>query len=359
MKRSYLAGAAVVALTAWAGSASAQSKFELVVGGDAFFQAAYADEKVSNNLRSTEFSNRFRLTFTPTAKADNGLEYGARLRLRAANGNRTTDADRGFLFVNGGFGTIQAGVNTGLGDDYGVIGPNVDGGVATADGFALNFYADSLPYAMGNLRTMESADWATKLIYLTPSFSGFQAGISYTPKQGNHFTSIDRTKRSGVYADMVEAGVFYKNTFGDLALDASVEYMGADSDSSAVEDLSSVHVGATVGYGPVKVGGSYAYSGKSGYAVGARGLDKNQVWILGANYTAGAFTVAANYTDAKGGVGGYGATVNARAKAWQAGVLYAVAPGLTTALEYTYLDNKVGTRNNDANIVMVDTRLAF
>lgn len=362
MKRSFLIGAAAVALSAGTGTASAQSKFEVLLGGDAFFQGAYVKEDVSNNLRNTEFSNRFRLSFTPTAKADNGLEYGGRLRLRASNANRTTDADRGYLFVSGGFGTVQAGVINGLGDEYGNIGPNVDPGVATADGFALGFYADVLPYALGNLRAMESGDAATKLIYLTPTFSGFQAGLAYTPKSGNYFTSINRIKNTTNYVDMVEAGLFYKNTFGAVSVDASAEYLAGNAEPTNVKDLSSVHVGATIGYGALKVGGSYAYSGKSGYLTTATGLDKNEVWILGANYTIGAFTLAANYTDAKGGVEGYASTTNARAKVWQAGVTYAVAPGLTTSLEYTYLDNKV-TRatnsKNDANIVLWDTRLAF
>ena len=53
------------------------------------------------------------------------------------------------------------------------------------------------------------------------------------------------------------------------------------------------------------------------------------------------------------------AGLNSRAHVWQAGVTYTVAPGLTTGLEYSYLDNKVGGVNNDANIVLWDTRFAF
>ncbi|MFD1624747.1 porin [Azospirillum griseum] len=363
MKRSLLIGCAVSAIVCAAGAASAQtkSKFDILVGGDAYFLAAYAKEDVTTNAngRTTEFSNRFRLHFTPTAKADNGLEYGARLRLRAANANRTVDADRGFLFVNGAFGTVQAGVINGLGDEYGNIGPNVDGIGGTPDGNALNFYAGSLPYALGNLRTQESGDNATKLVYLTPTFSGLQLGAAYTPRTGDYYTSINRTKNTTNYFDTGEVGAFYKGAYGAVSVDASVEYIFGNAGVSTVQDLSSVHTGVTVGYGAFKIGGSYAYSGKSGHATTARNLDKNQVWILGAQYATGPLTFAATYTDAKGGVESFAATTNAKAHLWQAGVTYAVAPGLTTSLEYSFLDNKVGTVNNDANIVLIDTRIAF
>jgi outer membrane protein OmpU len=361
MKRTLLIGCAVSAIVGAAGAASAQtkSKFDILVGGDAYFLAAYAKEDIDTNLRSTEFSNRFRIHFTPTAKADNGLEYGARVRLRAANANRTVDADRGFLFANGAFGTIQAGVINGLGDEYGNIGPNADGVGGTPDGNALNFYTGSIPYALGNLRTQDSADNATKLVYLTPVFSGLQLGAAYTPRTGDYYTSVNRTKNTTNYFDAGELGAFYKGAFGDVTVDASAEYSFGKAGVSSVKNLSSGHAGLTLGYGAFKFGGSYAYSGKSGHANTATNLDKNQVWILGAQYAVGALTFAGTYTDAKGGVESFAATTNAKAHLWQAGVTYAIAPGLTTSLEYSFLDNKVGSVNNDANIVLIDTRVAF
>lgn len=66
------------------------------------------------NLRSTEARNRFRLTVVPLAKADNGLEYGANLRLRSALGSRAVDIDRGYLFSSGSFGTVRLGVTPGF-----------------------------------------------------------------------------------------------------------------------------------------------------------------------------------------------------------------------------------------------------
>ncbi|CAO3399470.1 porin [Azospirillum palustre] len=362
MKRSLVIGCAAVALAAGCGTASAQSKFDILLGGDAYFQGAYVDQDDNTGLRKTEFANRFRLTITPTAKADNGLEYGARLRLRAAGGtnnNRSTDSDRAFMFVNGGFGTIQAGVINGLSDEYGIIGPNVEGIEGSPDAQFLNYYANAngAPYALGSLRTLESGDASSKIIYLTPSFAGFQVGAVYTPVYGSSNTDINRRKNSTAYRDMGEVQATYKGEFGGFGLEASAAYQFAKA-ASQLEDLSSVHVGANVSYAGFKVGGSYAFSGDSGYAKGTRGVDDQQVWIVGANYDFGSVILAATYTDAKG-IDSNFAGLNSRAHVWQAGVTYTVAPGLTTGLEYSYLDNKVGGVNNDANIVLWDTRFAF
>ncbi len=367
MKRSLIIGCAAVALAAGCGTASAQSKFDVLLGGDAYFQGAYVDQDNDSGLRQTEFANRFRLTITPTAKADNGLEYGARLRLRSVNnaaGGRTTDNDRAFIFVNGTFGTVQAGTINGLADEYGIIGPNVEGIEGSPDAQFINYYREPItgaagvtPYVLGSLRTLESGDASSKIIYLTPSFSGFQVGAAYTPTYGSSNTDVNRRKNSTTYRDMGEVQATYKAEFGGVGVEASAAYQFAKA-ASGLEDLSSVHVGANVSYANFKVGGSYAFSGDSGYAKGTRGVDDQQIWIVGANYTMGPVILAATYTDAQG-IDSNFAGLNSRAHVWQAGVTYTVAPGLTTGLEYSYLDNKVGGVSNDANIVLWDTRFAF
>ncbi|ALG70074.1 hypothetical protein VY88_09590 [Azospirillum thiophilum] len=362
MKRSLIIGGAAVALAAGCGTASAQSKFDILLGGDAYFQGAYVDQDNDSGLRTTEFANRFRLTLTPTAKADNGLEYGARLRLRsvtAAGGSRTTDNDRAFIFVNGTFGTVQAGTINGLADEYGIIGPNVEGIEASPDAQYINYYVNAAgaPYVLGSLRTLESGDASSKIIYLTPSFAGFQVGAAYTPTYGSSNTDVNRRKNSTAYRDMGEVQATYKAEFGGVGVEASAAYQFAKA-ASGLEDLSSVHVGANVSYANFKVGGSYAFSGDSGYATGTTGVDDQQIWIVGANYTMGPVILAATYTDAQG-IDSNFAGLNSRAHVWQAGVTYTVAPGLTTGLEYSYLDNKVGGVSNDANIVLWDTRFAF
>ena len=382
MKRSLVIGCAAVALAAGCGTASAQSKFDVVIGGDAFFQGAYVSQDRDTGLRSTEFENRFRLNITPTAKADNGLEYGGRIRLRTGNGSPTTGngvtADRAFMFVNSSLGTIQAGVVNGLSDEFGIIGPNVEGVAGGPDNNTVYFLNGSPTYALlptttNNFRTFVSGDTGTKILYLTPTIGGFQGGVSYMPQAGDVNQSVNRIKKNGNFQDVVEVGGLYKNEFGDFSFEGSAFYQfGRVPALGAVsfENLSSVQVGANVGYGGFKVGGSYAYSGDSGYEKAAPVKEKQDVWIVGAQYTTGPFILAANYLQARsnGTSPNTGIVAPVKSDLYQAGVTYTIAPGLTAGLEYSYLDldSKLTTAQNGgvnpddrAHIIMLDTRLAF
>jgi hypothetical protein len=386
MKRFLVIGCAAVALAAGCGTASAQSKFDVVIGGDAFFQGAYINQKNDSGLRSGEFANRFRLNITPTAKADNGLEYGGRIRIRAASNDRRTDADRAFIFANTSYGTLQAGVVNGLSDEFGIIGPNVEGVAGGPDNNTVNFLngvnnvtgaslVELLPSTTNNFRALASGDVGTKVIYLTPIIAGFQGGVSYMPRSGDHNTSVNRGKNNGGYLafqDVVEVGGVYRNEFGDFAVEASAFYQFGQSVSDATtatsfEDLSSVHVGANVGYGGFKVGGSYAYSGDSGYDRSLANKERQDIWIVGAQYTTGPLVLAANYSHSRGNDNVTG-TIPGKADLYQAGVTYTVAPGLTTGLEYSFVDYETKltpaqtggiSLDDHAHIIMIDTRLAF
>ncbi|GAA4253943.1 porin [Azospirillum formosense] len=385
MKRSLVTGCAAVAIIACSGMASAQTKFEVKIGGDAFFQGAYVEQDRDEGTRSTEFANRFRVIVTPVATADNGLEYGGRVRMRAANGAgnvRTMDADRAFIFVNSGFGTLQAGTINGLSDEFGIIGPNVEGIAGGPDNNTVEFLTGSqtyslLPTTTNNFRAFASGDVGTKVIYLTPTIAGFQGGVSYTPRTGDSHTSINRRQDNGGFQDVVEAGATYTNEFGGFSVAASAFYQFGDAVDDGVgaaatrfEKLSSVHAGLNVGYGDFKIGGSYAYSGDSGYDKSLTVKEKQDIWIVGAQYAAGPFILAANYSQSRsnGTSPNTGFVAPVKAELYQAGVTYTIAPGLTTGLEYSYLDldSKMTTVDNGginpddrAHIIMIDTRLAF
>ncbi|WP_114860381.1 porin [Azospirillum brasilense] len=375
MKRSLVTGCAAVAIIACSGVASAQTKFEVKIGGDAFFQGAYVNQDRDQDTRSTEFANRFRVIVTPVATADNGLEYGGRVRMRAANGannGRSMDADRAFIFVNSSFGTVQAGTINGLSDEFGIIGPNVEGIAGGPDNNTVEFLSgsstyDLLPTTTNNFRALASGDVGTKIIYLTPTIAGFQGGVSYMPRSGDSNTSVNRRQDNGGFQDVVEVGGTYTNEFGAFSVAASAFYQFGDAVDDGIgagatrfEKLSSVHAGLNLGYGNFKIGGSYAYSGDSGYDKSVTTKEKQDIWIVGAQYTAGPLILAANYSHSRGNDVATG-TTPAKADLYQGGVTYTVAPGLTTGLEYSYLDLKTDAAGLDdrAHIIMIDTRLAF
>jgi len=379
MKRSLVLGCAALALCAGSSAASAQTKFDVTIGGDVFFQAGYVDQKLDAGQRSTEMRNRFRVVITPTAKADNGLEYGARLRIRADNPNsagRTLTQDRSYIFAKGAFGTIQAGTINGLSDEYGFIGPNIEGIAGGADNLTLDFLSGTPIYdtygpATGiaaraqNFRNPVSGNAVTRVNYLTPTIAGFQGGVSYTPRTDDAQNSIQRSKYGAGFHDTVEVGGIYSREIGPVALEASAFYefgdaMKLSAGGQDFKDLRSYNIAANVGFAGFKVGAMYRNAGKSGYCTPGCGGSDQETWIVGANYTLGPVILAANYQRYED-AGDPSVAGNSNLDLYQAGVTYAVAPGLTTGLEYSYFkarERDAGLRDR-GSIIMLDTRLAF
>lgn len=377
-----LLGAATLSLVsamAVSGPAHAQSKFEVLLGADAYFEAGYASQDRDSGQRSTEFRNRFRPLITATGKADNGLEYGGRLRLLAENANRTVSNDRAFIFLKGGFGVLHLGQENGPSDDSGIIAPS-DWGTGGVDGSFPAWLGDSganAPINIGNIRALISGNSATRASYWTPDLAGFKLGVSYQPDSESNNTDINRRKttaasanRTGAYRDVFEVGGTFANSFGGVTVNASLFYLGGKSKGSSssaatFDDLSSTHAGLTVAYGGLKVGGSYAWSGDSGYAkpgtnVGIVSREKQDVWTVGAQYTFGAATVGAGYLKARdaGDLTVRGAT---KFELITVGAKYVLAPGLSIGPEYNHfkLSSDVAANKDKGDMFLVQTNLSF
>ncbi|MDW5532529.1 porin [Azospirillum sp. NL1] len=364
-----------------AGPASAQSKFDITLGGDAYFEAGYVDQDRDSGLRNTEFRNRLRLLVTPKAKADNGLEYGARIRLLAENGTsnaRTVTNDRAFMFVNGSFGTLHLGVENGPSDDSGVIAPS-DWGTGGVDGSFPSWLGNSAanaPVTIGNIRALISGNSATRATYWTPEIAGFKLGASYQPSSDSSNTDVNRSKlalasanRTGAYRDVYEVGGTYTNSFGGVAVNGSLFYLGGEAKNSTTtpaqqfDKLSSTHAGLTLAYAGFKIGGSYAWSGDSGYAKSSATIvsrEKQDVWTAGAQYTFGATTLGVGYLNAKDAGD---LTVRGRSKfeLITVGAKYVVAPGFSVAPEYNHfkLSSDVAANSDKGDIFILRTDLAF
>ncbi|CAO3448999.1 Outer membrane porin [Azospirillum argentinense] len=394
MNRYLLAGCAAAALALGAGAANAQAKFEVKVGGDAYFEGGWVDQDRDANTRSVDFRNRFRVIVTPTAKADNGLEYGGRIRMRAnagANNGRTMDADRGYIFAQGAFGQVQMGVTNSFNDatyvtapqDYlplgiydGVISwmgnADVGGGLGALNGSMLN-------------QSLVVENNATKIVYFSPRFAGLQVGGSYLPRNDDSHASVNRSDLASVapsavanrgfankagqsfvaFEDLVEVGANYNNTFGGVNVKASAGYFWGSAPGgvagTSVEDLNAWQVGAQVGYAGFSLGGSYTDFGESGQ-IQAPGSDntKSRLWVVGAQYTAGPIVVGANYKNSQD-AGQLYAAGKRKLEVYELGVGYTVAPGLTLQAQYDHfkLDNDSAGLDDKGDVVLVRSVLAF
>ncbi len=403
MTKGLLAAGSLLVAGLWCGQASAQAKFDVKVGGDAFFEAGYVAETNDSQLRSTEFRNRFRLNVIPTAKSDNGLEYGARIRIRANSGDRITDADRAYLFFNGSFGSVLAGVvdsfnNTtmaglSLARPYGYLpltqydevmfflgpaGQSVPGSARYAGPDAFGGPLPTLATSMV-WPTLSASGVGSKIVYHSPRFAGFQVGGSFTPRSDSFNTDVNRIKAAstagaqftGNFQDMVEVGANYQNKFGDWALGASLGYQGGRASASSAgtdrfTDLQSWAASVQVGYGAFSAGGSYTDYGKSGQNKIYGFTGAARTWQAGVQYTAGALVVGGGYLHGED-PGSVTLAGKRSLGVYEVGAGYTVAPGLLLQAQYDYFkadSDKLataasGSADDKGSVVLVRTVLAF
>ncbi|ALG70072.1 major outer membrane protein OmaA [Azospirillum thiophilum] len=392
MNRYLLAGSAAIALALGAGAANAQAKFDVKVGGDAYFEGGYVDQDLDTGLRSTEFRNRMRINIIPTAKADNGLEYGARLRMRSvggANNARTTDNDRAYIFAQGSFGQVRMGTQNTFSDETYVTAPQDYLPLGIYDG--VTAFLGSNTDISGGFASLNGGSMlvqslvpdgnSSKIVYFSPRFAGLQVGASYTPRNDSSNTDVNRTDPVGTVAgqfattftDMVEVGANYSNTFGGVALKASAGYfwgqavddVTAGGVSSNYKDLNAWQLGAQVGYAGFSVGGSYVDFGKSGQNERAGYFTENsRNWVVGVQYTTGPIVVGANYKNGKD-AGSLLSRGERELQVYEIGVGYTVAPGFTLQAQYDYFEadsdqtTAAVDRDDKGNVVILRSVLAF
>ena len=402
MNRYLLAGCAAVALAMGSGAANAQAKFEVKVGGDAYFEWGWVDQDLDSGLRSTEARNRFRFNLIPSAKADNGLEYGARIRVRAessatSNASRNTGYDKAYVFAQGGFGQVRLGLDATTQDDtivsrpidylpFGLfsqaeafMGGGQTGGTTSAF-VGANITGGQLGTIYGqNLTWPTFGDASTRVKYFSPRIAGLQLGASYTPRNDDSGNGINRNKVTTAatatspvnpsFQDLWEANVNYDNTFGGVKLKGQAAYYGGESSDvvgARFKDLTAWMVGAQVGYAGFTVGGSITDFGKSGLNKVARFTDNATVYQLGAQYTAGPIVVGGGWMRGQDS-GNVNFAGKRKLDIYEIGAAYTVAPGFGVGIRYDYFkaDSDIpstvlgGSSDDKGSIVILHSTLAF
>ncbi|MEI8396426.1 MAG: porin [Rhodospirillaceae bacterium] len=405
MKGFLLAGCAAIALVGFCTAATAETapgKFDINLSGDAFIEAGYVNQSndgATNNGNTKNFDliNRFRLTVNPEAKADNGLTYGAKMRMRAYWQNGTIDGDQAYVYVNGTFGNIEAGVQQNPNYQFYVIAPNsfgtggIDGDWVQGSGWITNQGTFMEPYFGGGFNNVTNSTMSTRVNYFTPRFfgsdekTGLMGMVSYAPNNLDMGTAVNRSRtinnsnplsynncgqnalpagsttiannaQGCAYQNIYEVGVRYDGNLGPVSVSTSLGYQHGDAQTNvlasgtriAYNDLESYQAGVQFGYAGFLVGGSYMNAGKSAYAksnsgLGALSLSDQSTWTAGISYETGPVIVGFNY--AHGEDAGDITVPGSRSGDMLAvGAIYTLAPGMTTSIEWIHstTDNERG-----------------
>ncbi len=378
MKKILLGTSAIISAVFTAASANAAGKTpEVTVGGFANFQAGYISQDRDTNVRSWKFQNDDEIHFKVDAKADNGLQYGAVIELEAdvsadADG-QGFNADKTFVFLQGGWGRAEMGANSSATQAL-TVGPaqfaRATGGINgdwynyanLAWGGAAPFIITAdLPVAHGAATSAGingvsgASEDAAKITYYTPRFSGFQLGVSYTPDAGNSGTAAAFTgKNNGDYADVWNAGVNYNGKFQNIGLAASLtgEIGSAENTAVKLRDLRAWQAGVNLSWMNWSLGGSYGDWGKSTQAKNVAAKNSNY-WTAGIGYETGPYGASVTYLDS---------TYNRnKTQNISVGADYKLAPGLVPYAEVSFFDLDLAGTNidNKGTVVLVGTHLNF
>jgi predicted porin len=243
--------------------------------------------------------------------------------------------------VSGSFGRLEIGVEDGAGDRLAgaAAGNTAFTAAADAAGFLFDYApeATSVTTAGGDSRSFivatDGGDTGDqfKVTYFTPVFSGFQAGVSYTPgTEGG--TSNNGAEVAG---EGFEVGAAYGGEFGAFSVDIGAAYLDNTSDNPSVVVDNAFIVSANVGFGGFTVGGIYNQQDLESGGDDAGGFG------VGANYATGPWNFGLQYAqgieDADDDVG------------ISAGVDYALAPGVTAGavVEYAETDLRTGETGDE------------
>lgn len=362
MKKLLLATTALIAASTIA--APAQAELEVTLGGFVAFQAAMFNNDIANNS-DRDFQSESEIVINVDGTADNGLQYGAIVQLEASTSDSANAGDVG-VYLAGSWGRVELGDLDGA-SGLVVFAPTV--GIGQINGSYDDYIPDGARAHALNDRgdhnfTAADSGTSTKVTYYTPKFSGFQAGVSYTPQgdsMGEDITFTDMLPH-----DIFELGLGYEGQFSGVDVKAGATYVRGTA-VGMIEDLRSWSVGAQIGYNGFRFGGGYTDNGDS---ISTLGFADNDIssWNVGATYENGPWGVGVSYLDYDfdnnanavslgGGAVGTGGDYTALVL----GGTYNIAPGLSLGADLAFFDrNATGTADDQSGYVFVtDITAAF
>jgi predicted porin len=313
-------------------------------------------------------------------------------------------------------GTLRFGQEDNAANLLAVRAPSA--GLVASDGdwydfIAINNGLYGNPYM---LSAINDGNDATKIIYLSPQWAGFDFGLSYAPNSGegeradNPTLLTSQQRDQTILQNELSAAVRYRGTFGPVGLNAGFGAMiadgprlaasGASLGTSRPQDVNAYTVGLNVAAYGFAFGGEFTWGAYNGTSVGRAalnpGLDDSYHWIIGATYTVGPLLVGANFgqgvqangscrvgsaANCQGAAGTINSLPDRTHTAWGIGAVYTLAPGLGLYAIYqnindeniptsaptdaryggagTTLASFNGSNTRTINIGMLGVRLAF
>jgi hypothetical protein len=327
---------------------------------------------------TTNFLGYLRLYPGFDGVAANGLHYGAAAEIRENSGQNTANsassANTETLYVFQAYGYL------GL-PQFGQIsfgqenGPSVIFETGTFEGFNDGGWNGDAEGAIPGVANpvypfpdsgSQYDQASSKIVYLSPTWAGFQFGFGYTPNQtATNFadapTSVTSAITGGLPRNLLDIGGQYTQTFGPVGLQVGLDYTnagqvngtasGGPNGVTGYKDLSIVSGGITATIAGFTFGGSSSYGAFNlgdgdTFELEPDGGVPAVGWLAGGQYTIGPWIAGASFFrfnqtgDIPGGgsgVAGTGLTTGQQQNdGVAAGATYTLVPGVSLFLDYLY-----------------------
>jgi predicted porin len=303
---------------------------------------------------------------------DNGITFGVQIELEAFQSS--DQIDENYAFIEGSFGRLVIGGENTAAYMMQYGAPFV--GVPLNSGWVTSFVPPpqaptvTTPTPAGTtiavttgFRTpalstyLDLANDDHALNYFSPRFSGFQVGASYVPAatingEGKNFP-VQADKNTELH-DLISVGANFVESFGGFDVAVAAGYRIAQDDTGGNDDPQQISAGLNLGFAGFTVGGSIGIEDSD------RATD-GTAWDAGATYSTGPWAVGVTYFHSEvsgaAGVGGGDDELDAA----QAGVSYAVGPGITASANVLWADwdGKAAGANADGFGGVVGMKIGF
>lgn len=335
--------------------AQEESGVKLELGGHFKGYGVYVDqdEVAGQDTRSADILRDTEVHFGGETTLDNGLTVGAHIEALADQGD-SFGVDESYAYFSGSWGRVNFGSEDGAAFLLQVAAPSADSnydgvrqfvqpfnvrsafGASTTSDRLLSASGDGLDY------DQDISGKSDKLTYLSPVFSGFQAGVSWTPEVRTSSRALDGIDTASGLSDVVDVAGRYSGEFDGFNVTAGAGYTNYEGDDAW-------NVGLDFDIGAFGLGAAYTTEDI------ADTNDQTDTIVVGADYTTGPFTLGVSYLNKD--VDNVG-----EADRYTGGVVYSYGPGMTFRGSVSYVDvsqDGAGTLDPTGTAVMLGTQINF
>ncbi len=340
---------------------------ELQLGGYMTWYGTYTNQKRTTlkQLSATsampigEYNNfdvmgNAEIYFSGSTTLQNGVKIGAMIQLEAGTDSDTSDhtIDETYMTVDSKIGRLIVGNVKNVSNQMSVTSPNVSTlGVQETDFRRVVTVPAYFSYNKATYALLD--DISTKISYITPTVSGFTAGISLMPgnkKKGKDDDNL-LIPSGGIklFKYGADATALFQHDFGSFDLETSASYtvykpnLRANDEWAKEKNINEYGAGVNISFGNWSVGGSYHYTNMSRdtaeflnpYANVAKGTS----WDAGVKFSAGPFAASADVFQSRAD----SLTVEGKKDVfsmYQLSAQYKILAGIDVFADLAYLDFK-------------------